>query len=125
MKAIWSAILVAVLAVGCAAANSPPTLATGAGVNPYQANQGALGLRAEDDLAYSAGNPFRLAAFALYPVGLILQRAFEGPYVAAAAMKPEWWGLNESEQEYLEQRWHYRYWVQEALRPADAPPPAR
>lgn len=127
MKAIWSAILVAVLAVGCAAAGSPPTLATRAGGNPYQANQGALALRAEDDLAFTAGNPFRFAALVLYPVGLIIQRAFEGPYVVAAAINPEWWGLNESEQEYLEQRWEYRRRIREAVesRGADAQPAAK
>jgi hypothetical protein len=118
MKPISLAVLVAILAAGltagCAATGT--TTSTGAMVgSPTQANQGALGLKAEDDPANSAGNPFRIAALVLYPIGLILQRAFEAPYVGAAAINPEWFGINETEQEYLEQRWGYRQAIRAAV----------
>ena len=107
MKPISLAVVVALLAAGltagCAATGTTPT-DTRAG-NPYQANQGALGLKAEDDPANTAGNPFRFAALILYPVGLILQGVFEVPYLAASAINPDLFNINETEQQYLQMRW--------------------
>lgn len=108
MKPISLAVLVAVLAAGltagCAATGTTGSTATAAG-NPYQANQGALGLKAEDDPATTTGNPFRLAALVLYPFGLMLQGLFEVPYLAASAINPDLFGINETEQQYLQMRW--------------------
>jgi hypothetical protein len=103
--AVLTALLAASLLAGCATTASNPAAM---GATPYQANQGALGLRAEDDLAFSAGNPFRLLALATYPIGVFLQRVFEAPYAVAVLIDPTLYGINESEQAYLAQRWNVR-----------------
>lgn len=124
--AVLAAVLAAGWATGCATTAPGPTAGTMAG-DPYQSNLGALGVRADEDMASSAGNPFRIAALVLYPVGLILQRAFEGPYVAAATINPEWFGISETEQEYLERRWGYRQAIHriKESRGAESPPAAK
>jgi len=108
MKSIAVAVLVAVVATGLMAgcATTGPTT-TAAGMS-YQTNQGSLGLKAQDDPEYSLGNPFRLMAFVLYPVGLFLQRVVEVPYAVAMRIDPTLYGINEAEQQYLRQRWGVR-----------------
>ena len=107
MRLMSLAVLVAVLAagltIGCAATGTTPTVLSAG--TPYQANQGALGLRVEDDPAYAAGNPFRMAAFVLHPIGVFLQVLVEAPYAVATAIYPDLFGINETEQQYYQMRW--------------------
>lgn len=104
MKPISVAVLVAVLAAGLAAGCATTGQTTTAAL-PYQATQGSLGLKGEEDPTYSMGNPFRLLALVLYPAGLFLQRAVEVPYAVAMRVDPGLFGLSEIEQQYLQQRW--------------------
>jgi hypothetical protein len=118
MKPISVAVLVAVLAAGLAAGCATTAQTTAAGM-PYQASQGALGLRAEEDPTFSLGNPFRALAGVLYPAGLFIQRLIEIPYAVAMRIDPTLYGINEVEQQYLQERW--------GVRPGpnpDAPPAA-
>jgi hypothetical protein len=118
MKPISVAVLVAVLTAGWAAGCATTGQTTAAAV-PYQASQGALGLRADEDPAFALGNPFRALAGVLYPAGLFIQRLIEIPYVVAMRIDPALFGINEVEQQYLQERW--------GVRPGpnpDAPPAA-
>ncbi len=98
--AVLAAVLAASLAAGCATSGQTTTAAV-----PYQPTQGSLGLKGEEDPTYSMGNPFRLMALALYPMGLVLQRTFEAPYALAMRIDPALFGISELEQQYLQQRW--------------------
>lgn len=107
MKSISVAVLAAVLAAGLMA-GCATTAQTTTAAAPYQVGYTGVGPRAEEDPTYTMGNPFRLAALALYPLGLFLQRVVEVPYAVATRIDPALYGINEFEQQYLYQRWGVR-----------------
>ena len=107
MKPISVAVLVAVLAAGLMA-GCATTASTTTAALPYQATQEGAGLKAQDDAAYSMGNPFRILALVLYPAGLLFQRMIEVPYALATRVDPTLFGISEVEQQYLERRWGVR-----------------
>ncbi len=107
MKRISVAVLVAALAAGLMAGCATTAQTTTAAL-PYQATQGSLGPKAEEDPAYTLWNPFRMIAFVLYPAGLAVQRLVEIPYVVAMRIDPTLFGINEFEQQYLQERWGVR-----------------
>lgn len=109
MRPISVAVLAAVLAAGLMAGCATTAPTTTAAL-PYQVTQGSLGLKAEEDPAYTLWNPFRMIAFVLYPAGLAVQRLVEIPYVYALKIDPALFGLNEVEQQYLRQRWDVPLW---------------
>ncbi len=117
MKPISVAVLVAVLAAGLMAGCATTAQTTTAGVS-YQATQGSLGLKAEEDPAYMLWNPFRMLAFVLYPAGLAVQRLVEVPYVVGMRIDPAVFGINEIEQQYLQERWGVRAGRMPDLSPA-------
>ena len=116
MKSISVAVLVAVLAVGLMAGCATTAQTTTA--TPYQIGYTGVGPRGEEDPTYSMGNPFRLLALALSPVGFFLQRVVEVPYAVASRVDPTLFGINEYEQQYLEQRWGARPGPSPDARPA-------
>ncbi len=108
MKPIAVGILVAALAAGLMAGCATTSQTTPAASLASQTDQASLGLKAEEDPAYSLGNPFRIIGGVLYPVGLLLQRVTEVPYAVATRIDPSLWGINEAEQRYLYERWGVR-----------------
>jgi hypothetical protein len=99
------ALLAASLTQGCASRT-----AAGPGGSPgqevvYLPDQGALGLKAQDDPSYSFISPFRIVAFIVYPFFLFGQRVLEVPYAVAMQMDPDLFGLYPAEQKYLQDRW--------------------
>ncbi|HEY7677018.1 MAG TPA: hypothetical protein VIG69_08085 [Candidatus Methylomirabilis sp.] len=118
MRPISVAVLMAVLAAGLAAGCATSGQTTSSTM-VYQPTQGSLGLKAEEDPAFTLGNPFRALAAVLYPAGVIIQRVIEIPYAVAMRIDPTFWGIGEIEQQYLQDRW--------GVRPGpnpDAAPPA-
>ena len=109
MKAITVVMLAALVAAsalsGCATTTSQVAAVEAQTGLKLQPTQGTLGLMAQEDPYFTMGNPFRLMALVLYPVGLLLQRGAELPYWWAASVSPSLFGMSELELQYLEQRW--------------------
>ena len=108
--AVFVAVLVAGLMQGCA--TTGPTTSAGPGGSQqelvYLPNQGALGLKAQDDPEFALVNPFRIAAFVLHPFFLFGQRVAEIPYALAVRLDPDLFGLSEAETKYLMDRWNVK-----------------
>ncbi len=107
MKPMSVAVLVAILAAGLMAGCATTTQTTTA-IGPYQVGYAGVGPKAEEDPEYTLWNPFRMIALVLYPAGLAVQRLVEVPYVVAMRIDPTLFGINEFEQQYLQQRWGVR-----------------
>jgi len=115
MKRISITVLAALVAAGllggCATSGTTTTAAGPGGSQQefvYLPSQGALGLRAQEDPAFNMINPFRIAAFVVYPFMLLGQRVVEIPYAVAMRLDPDLWGLYEAEQKYLAERWNVK-----------------